>query len=207
MFQLIEIQHDALVEVFNVGVGRAAAALSSMVNEEIILSVPDVYFLSIQDATTALNGGREAPKVCGVSQRFAGAFNTNVTLMFPEDKSLELVRLMVGESIPLEQLTEMEHEALSEIGNILLNSCMGTMADILNSEMHGSLPEYQVGTPEEILGISGNNISDLVLILRINFILEKLKLQGYVAFVMDAAAMEDICRHINDYLASFAHND
>ncbi|CAK0761612.1 chemotaxis protein CheC [Gammaproteobacteria bacterium] len=204
MFELSEMQHDALVEVFNIGVGRAAASMSSMVNEEISLSVPSINFLNLQDAATILEGqGRENKKVCGVTQHFEGAFNTDVVLMFPEDKSLELVRIMVGESIPLEQLTEMEQEAMSEIGNILLNSCMGTMADILGTEMNGSLPVYQVGSTEEILGVSDKGNESFVLILRIDFILEKLKINGHVAFVMDADAMKDTCRHIDQYLFAF----
>lgn len=203
MFELSEMQHDALIEVFNVGVGRAAASMSSMVNEEIGLSVPSINFLNIQEAAAILQKVQDSEKICGVSQHFEGAFNTDVVLMFPENKSLELVRLMVGESIPLDQLTEMEQEAMSEIGNIILNSCMGTMADILGSEMHGSLPLYQVGSANEILGVSNKNIENFVLILRIDFILEKLKINGHVAFVMDAEAMADTCKHIDHYLSSF----
>lgn len=203
MLALSEIQHDALVEVFNIGVGRAAAVMSSMVDEEIILSVPSIHFLNIQDAAIALAAGKGTEKVCGITQHFEGAFNTDVVLIFPEDKSLELVRLMVGESIPLEELTEMEQEAMSEIGNILLNSCMGTMADILGTEMHGSLPIYEVGSTEEILGASEKDPESFVLILQIDFILEKLKINGNVAFVMDTLAMEDTCQHIDRYLAEF----
>ena len=199
MVTLSDIQHDTLVELFNIGVGRAAAAMSSMVSEEIALSVPEIHFLNIHDAAVALSGGNPE-NICGITQHFSGAFNTDVILMFPEDKSLELVRLMVGESIPLEQLTEMEQEAMSEIGNIILNSCMGTMADILTSEMHGSLPVYHVGTSEQILVVSGKQ-QDIVLILRIDFILEKLKINGHVAFVMNAAAMQNVCQHIDRYLA------
>ncbi len=123
--------------------------------------------------------------------------------MFPEDKSLELVRLMVGESIPLEQLTEMEQEAMSEIGNIILNSCMGTMADILSTEMQGSLPEYHIGTSEQLLVLLSRE-ADVVLILRIDFILEKLRIDGHVAFVMNALAMENVCKHIDRYLTGVA---
>ncbi len=202
MFTLSEIQHDTLVELFNIGVGRAAAAMSAMVGEDIVLSVPSIHFLNIHDASVALSGGG-VRNVCGITQRFSGAFNTDVTLMFPEDKSLELVRLMVGESIPLEQLTEMEQEAMSEIGNIILNSCMGTMADILSTEMQGSLPEYHIGTSEQLLVLLSRE-ADVVLILRIDFILEKLRIDGHVAFVMNALAMENVCKHIDRYLTGVA---
>ncbi len=202
MNTLSEIQHDTLVELFNIGVGRAAAALSSMVGEEITLSVPSLDFLHRHDASLALSVGEADKNVCGVTQHFSGVFNTDVVLMFPEAKSLELVRLMVGESIPLDQLTEMEQEAMTEIGNVILNSCMGTMADILAGEMHGSLPTYRVGTSEQILVAPGKG-DDIVIVLRIDFHLEKIKLYGHVAFVMNADSMQSVCDHIDRYLSGF----
>ena len=85
MVTLSDIQHDTLVELFNIGVGRAAAAMSSMVSEEIALSVPEIHFLNIHDAAVALSGGNPE-NICGITQHFSGAFNTDVILMFPEDK-------------------------------------------------------------------------------------------------------------------------
>jgi chemotaxis protein CheC len=89
--------------------------------------------------------------------------------MFPEDKSLEIVRLMVGEAVPLKELTEMEQEAMCEIGNIMLNSCVGTLANIFQRELQGSLPQYHVGTSDEILTATGSAADSVVLMLHIDF--------------------------------------
>ena len=136
MFELTELQHDALVEIFNMGVGSAANAMSRIVNEEVAMSVPKITFQNRTDAATAL-GNRESRRISGVSQHYEGSFNTDAILMFPEEKSLEIVRLMVGDAVPMEELTEMEQEAMSEIGNIILNACVGTLANIFNTELHG----------------------------------------------------------------------
>ena len=79
----------------------------------------------------------------------------------------------------------MEQEAMSEIGNIILNSCVGTLANILSQELSGSLPQYHVGTSEEILTASGGQADTVVLMLHIDFILETHQIHGYVAFVLD----------------------
>ncbi|UUZ47426.1 chemotaxis protein CheC [Massilia sp. B-10] len=50
MFNLSELQHDALVEIFNIGVGHAARAMSDIVNEEVTMSVPHITFLNRADA-------------------------------------------------------------------------------------------------------------------------------------------------------------
>jgi chemotaxis protein CheC len=87
-------------------------------------------------------GSKNGDRVCGVSQHYEGAFATEAILMFPEDKSLDIVRLMVGDAVPLQELTEMEQEAMSEIGNIILNSCVGTLANIFQE-----LQRFAAGVP------------------------------------------------------------
>jgi chemotaxis protein CheC len=198
-FTLSELEHDALVEIFNIGVGQAAAAMSGIVNEAVTMSVPSISFLNRADAA-ALLGHRDEQRICGVSQHYAGAFQTEAILMFPEDKSLEIVRLMVGELVPLSELTEMEQEAMSEIGNIILNSCIGTLANIFEQELQGSLPVYHVGTSEDILDASGTAAESVVMMLHIDFILEMHQIHGYVAFILDVSALHDLKEQINLYL-------
>jgi chemotaxis protein CheC len=200
MVNLSELQHDALVEIFNIGVGHAARAMSEIVNEPVTMSVPSISFLNRADAAAML-GNKDTSRVCGVSQHYQGAFSTEAILMFPEDKSLDIVRLMVGESVPLKELTEMEQEAMSEIGNIILNSCVGTLANILSQELSGSLPEYHVGTSEEILKASGAQADTVVLMLHIDFILETHQIHGYVAFILDMSALHDLQEQIDLYVA------
>jgi chemotaxis protein CheC len=200
MFNLSELQHDALVEIFNIGVGHAAAAMSGIVNEEVTMSVPSISFVNRAEAALMLVHS-ETRRICGISQRYQGAFSTEAILMFPEDKSLEIVRLMVGESVPLKELTEMEQEAMSEIGNIILNSCVGTLANIFGQELEGSLPVYHIGTSEDILSASGEGQAEaVVLMLHIDFILEKHQIHGYVAFILDVSALHDLQHQVDKYL-------
>ncbi|MGH8806413.1 MAG: chemotaxis protein CheC [Noviherbaspirillum sp.] len=200
MFQLSDLQHDALVEIFNLGVGQAAAAMSRIVNEEVSMSVPMIAFQSRAEVAKTL-GSDEGRRICAIAQQFKGAFNTEAFLMFPEEKSLEIVRLMVGQSLSLEELSEMEQEAMSEIGNIILNSCMGTFANASGRELQGSLPTYHVGTGDDILGNSGKEWDGVVLTLKIDFNIEKHHIYGYVAFLLDMPALHDLQRYTDDYLA------
>jgi chemotaxis protein CheC len=203
MFELTELQHDALVEIFNMGVGNAASAMSNIVNEEVTMSVPTITFQSRTDAATSL-GNKESRRICGVSQRYQGAFNTDAILMFPEEQSLEIVRLMVGESVSNEELTEMEQEAMSEIGNIILNACVGILANIFKRELQGSLPSYLVGSSSDILEVNVDSSEDVVLMLHIDFNLERHQIHGYVAFLLDMSAMLDLQQHIDLYLSGIA---
>ncbi len=203
MFHLTELQHDALLEIFNMGVGQAAASMGRIVNEEVLMSVPSITFQTRAAAARALGAG-QGGRICAVTQFYEGAFRTEAILMFPEEKSLEIVRLMVGQTLSMEELTEMEQEAMSEIGNIILNSCMSTLANISGKELLGSLPKYQVGTGDEILGISSGQWNGVVLTLKIDFNIEKHRINGYVAFLLDMSALQDLRHYIDDYLHRLA---
>jgi len=200
MFQLTELQHDALVELFNQGVGQAAAAMSQIVREEVSMSVPTITFQTRSEVAKAL-GSLESRRICAVTQNYDGAFNTEAILMFPEEKSLEIVRLMVGQAVTMDELSEMEQEAMSEIGNIILNSCMSTLANISGKELHGSLPMYRIGTSDQILGASDNQWNGMVLTLKIDFNIEKHEINGYVAFLLDMSALNDLQAYLDQYLS------
>jgi chemotaxis protein CheC len=205
MINLSENEHDALIEVFNIGVGRAAAAMSGIVNEEVVMSVPRITFETRGDAARMLSDD-PARRICGISQHYSGAFNTEAILMFPEDKSFEIVRLMVGDAVSMEELSELEQEAMSEIGNIILNSCMGMLANLFDRELQGTMPVYRVGTSEDILvrGAPAHRREDSVLMLRIDFHIVKHEIQGYVAFLLDLAALMDLQLFLARYIARFA---
>lgn len=203
MFNLSALENDALIEIFNIGVGQAAASMSAIVNEAVRMSVPSISFIPRTEAARLL-GGRDSAgpeRICGVSQHYRGAFETEAILMFPEDKSLEIVRLMVGEAVPLQELTDMEQEAMCEIGNIMLNACVGTLANIFQHELQGSLPQYHIGTSDQILTATGSAADSVVLMLHIDFLLEKHQIHGYVAFVLDLTALHDLKEQINLYIA------
>ncbi len=203
MFNLSDIQHDALVEIFNQGVGQAAAAMSRIVQEEVTMSVPTILFQTRAECAKVL-GSKEGRRICAITQRYKGAFETEAILMFPEEKSFEIVRLMVGQSLSMEELSGLEQEAMSEIGNIILNSCMSTLANISGKELNGSLPTYHVGTSNEILGKSGAHWEGLVLTLKIDFNIEKHQIHGYVAFLLDLTALNDLQQYIDEYLRRIA---
>jgi chemotaxis protein CheC len=201
MIRLSELELDALVELFNIGVGQAASAMSEIVNETVTMSVPSISFLSRSAAAKLLTTkSTGSGRICGISQRYTGAFQTDAILMFPEEKSQQIVRLMVGQAMPLEELSQMEQEAMSEIGNILLNSCVGALANIFERELNGSLPDYRVGYSDDLMSSAGAPEA-MVLMLHIEFTIERQQISGDVAFIMDMTALEDLKAHVNSYLA------
>ena len=211
---LSALQHDALVELFNIGVGQAASALSDIVGDEVRMAVPTLCFLERAAAAALLAGEmrigeaqaddrRGDVRVCAVRQHYDGAFRTEAIVMFAEDKSLDIVRLMVGDAVPFEELTAMEQEAMGEIGNIVLNSCVGTLANLFGSELRGSLPVVQLGSSASLLGVGEGSVhgNQVVLMLGIDLALDARRIHGYIAFVLDMAALDDLLVLVDRWLA------
>jgi chemotaxis protein CheC len=198
------LQNDAVVEIFNIAVGQAADTMSQMVHDEILLSVPAVSFVTRGEAVERL-GAEPLRRVCSVMQHFSGGINTDAILMFPEEKSLELVRLVIGEEMSLAEMTDLEQEAMSEIGNIVLNACMSGIADLFRVEFVSSLPRFRVGSVAEILGLeSGGGAGDPVMLLFIDFRLQRHEIQGYVAFVLDIPAYDGFNEQVARFVAGVA---
>ncbi len=196
--KLSPLELDALSEVFNHGVGQAAFALSELAGEEVQLSVPKIEELSKIAITEHLNA-QGADRICAVRQGFTGVINTEALLMFPVDQSLQLVQLMVGDDFPLDQLSEMEQESLAEIGNILLNSVVSSVADMLQIEFEGTLPQVELGQVDQLLD-SGQGLSDLILSLQIDFSIDSRQIQGYLVFLLDVASSEKLEHKIATFI-------
>ncbi len=192
------LQLDALTEIFNHGVGLAANALSELAGEEVQLSVPKIEELSKREISDKLDA-QGANRICAVRQGFSGVLNTEALLMFPVDQSLQLVQLMVGNEFPLEQLSEMEQESLAEIGNILLNSVVSSVADMLHIEFEGTLPQVELGQVAEVLN-SGHGVEDLILSLQINFSIASRQIQGYLVFLLDVASSDVLERKLSAFI-------
>jgi chemotaxis protein CheC len=204
---LSEIERDALTELVNIGVSRAAASLRKMVGGEVLLSVPSVEV--IPHATAAsLIAEREGEDLVAVRQDFSGAFRGRALLIFPQANGLELVRAVVGEDIPPEDLEEMEREALTETGNIILNGCLATMANMLRRSLTMSLPEVLRGDGRVLLDYPREAVeAGLVLFLYINFSVRDRSIRGYIAMVMDLPSLAALKLLVGDFIDRVMDDD
>jgi chemotaxis protein CheC len=197
---LEELEVDALTELVNLGVSRAAVSLRELVGEQVFLSVPSLAVLSKPEAAESIRGpnGRH---LIAVRQAFDGEFSGRALLIFPEANSLELVRAVAGEHLSLEDIAELEDEALAEIGNIILNSCIGTISNLLQRNLKMSLPEILRGQGQDFFDLSKPTIEDVVLFIRINFSLLGREISGYVALVMDLPSLASLRSLVAAFIA------
>lgn len=199
-----ELERDALGEAFNMALGEAAASFADLVQEEITLTVPAVDLLAREELAArlaALQLPGLAERLTAISQTFHSQdrlLNTEALLLFGEQGSLEVVRRMLGQhDMPLEHITELEQDALGEVGNIIINSCMNTLSGIFGTEMIGSLPDVLQASADNLF--DGHQAGQVVLMVRIGMGLQSQDVTGYVLFLMDLPSLDQVIRKVRLY--------
>ena len=201
---LDEMELDALTELVNLGISQAALSLAQMAQEEVTLTVPQVSMMSREDAIATISE-REAKKLVAVHQVFEGEITGRALLIFPEAQSFELVRAVVGGDLPVEEIMELEQEALAETGNVMLNGCLATIANHLQRSLNISLPEILHGECRSLFNLEPPPIpGDLVMFIYINFALRHRDINGYIAMLLDMPSMAALKALLRDYIGRVA---
>jgi chemotaxis protein CheC len=194
---LTELELDALTELVNLGVSNAATSLSELVREEVVLSVPEVAVVSRDEAIANLRE-HDAKRLVGIHQDFEGDIRGRALLIFPEARSMELIRALVGAELSPDDIMELEQEALAETGNILLNGCLSTMANSLQRNLKISLPEVIHGDGADFFRDA--HADERVLFIYINFAVKQRDIQGFLAMILDLPSLVMLQKLLDDYI-------
>jgi chemotaxis protein CheC len=194
---LTELERDALGEIANIAMARAANSIRQMVGHQVLLSVPAVEILSKEAA--AIVGTPDNRILVAVRQDFTGAFSGRALLIFPKTSSLELMRAVVGRSLSLKDIIELQDEALAEIGNVILNNWVATIANLLKRSLPMSLPVVVRGEGKRVFEV-GESATTFVLFLRIRFEINHFQMQGYVALLMEVPSIAELRSLVADFV-------
>jgi chemotaxis protein CheC len=197
--ELDDLQVDALIELVNIAVSRAALNLRELVGEQVVLSVPSLTLVTRAHAAEQL-ADKDPSLLIAVRQSFDGGLKGRALLIFHETNSLDLVRAVAGSHLTPEDIIELEHEALAEIGNIVLNGCMATIANLLQRNLQMSMPEVLRGNGRAFFDLSNSSDDDVVVFVQIHFSLKGREINGYVAMVMDLISIESLKELVADYI-------
>ena len=196
--ELSPIERDAFAEIANMGVARAATSLRQMLGEQVLLSVPAVHVVTREVAAELVERDNSS-KLVAVQQSFNGPFSGRALLIFPEAQSLELVRSIVGADQSLEDVIDLEQEALAETGNVILNACLATIANVLRKSMRMSLPTIIRGDGATLFAQPPGG-GNLVLFLYIDFTIKSRGMRGFIALLMDLPSIAALKEIVQDFI-------
>ena len=187
---LTESQRDALVELLNIGFGRAGAALSKLTGQRILLEVPEVAVHPVAQLDASL-GRVTATKVASVHQVFAGPVGGDALLILDPVAASTLKELLTDEpALPLE-LDASSREVLTEVGNILLNACIGTFGNLLQVPVSFSVPDIDVSSLRSVLEkvMTSGDAMRYALVVTAGFRLRDAEVTGYVVIILTVQSL------------------
>jgi chemotaxis protein CheC len=195
--ELTSTQHDALVELLNIGFGRAAAALSELTGHRVLLEVPQVSVHPMDELSHALRQV-VADEVASVHQIFSGPVAGDALLILDHAAAGLLKELLTSEpSLPL-PIDSSAREVLTEVGNILLNACLGTFGNILKVQVSFSVPHLNLDTLHHVMRSLLVNREGLryALVVHAGFKLRDAEVRGYLVIVLSVASLDRLIRAV-----------
>ena len=198
--QLNEVQHDALVELLNIGFGRAGASLSRLTGHRVLLEVPQVSIHPIHQLHRFLAEVVE-DEVASVHQIFSGQVAGDALLMLDPVAASALKELLTSEpALPL-ALDASTREVLTEVGNIVLNACVGTFGNLLQMQIGFSVPSINVATVQAILDSLESSTDGFryALVVTAGFRLRDAEVTGYVVIVLSVQSLNRLLGAVDEW--------
>jgi chemotaxis protein CheC len=194
-------QKDALTELINIGYGRAAGALSELTGYRITLEVPNVSMHEIAEIAPLL-GEVIAGEVASVNQMFSGPISGNAMLLLDEKSALVLSRLLTDERSPAREFDASAREIITEVGNILLNACLGVFGNLLHVHVSFAVPRLHVESIQDVLqsiNVESEEKLRYGLMIHTRFRLRASNVTGYLVIILGITSLDRMLRELENW--------
>ncbi|MCI1858517.1 MAG: chemotaxis protein CheC [Sporolactobacillus sp.] len=196
-------REDILRELFNVGVGQAAATLSEIIDKKINLDVPSVKILNIEAGRRELDRflstvADGAVMVSSIS--FNRQLEGKISLIFPADKMHRFIGFCLHEEhsgVDLMDFSDIDFDTVKEVGNIILNAIIGELSNTVDIPVEYTLPEVNVLDNVYAGRFFEEKNCRLVLIMYLTFGIEGAEIEGAIVINMTLKSLDDILNTID----------
>lgn len=182
-------QIDALKELINIGVGRAAGVLNTMLRSHVRLRIP---FVEVLDPVSLEEKKRELGKetLSTVQLVFRGPFVGTASLVFPTESAVKLVAVLTDDEMPLPDLDSIRVGTLTEIGNIVLSGVMGVISNEIGQRIFYSVPTYVESPIQTLLTPAGFNVDATVIWVQAQFTIEQHQIDGDIILLFEVGSFD-----------------
>lgn len=187
---LTDRQADALGEFINIAFSRTAASLSEITGQRVLLDVPKVEVFPIEEV--ARNLARFLPgDVASIHQPFDGAIAGDAFLILNYEGAVRLTDLLTESSPSQPELDESSREVLTEVGNILLNACLGMFGNVLQVRVGFSVPNLHLESLDQLIDSIKKERSGLryAIVVYTSFRIRESEVRGYLVMVLSVVSL------------------
>ncbi|HSE19361.1 MAG TPA: hypothetical protein VLB46_20030 [Pyrinomonadaceae bacterium] len=199
--KLTERQRDALSELINIAFARTGAALSELTGHRVLLEPPEVAVYRTEELRGAL--AKFVPgDVASIHQVFAGPVGGDALLLLNYEGAVQLTDLLTDEHQPSNYLDESAREVLTEVGNILLNACLGMFGNLLNVHVTFSVPRLHLETLDEVIeSTTGKTEMHYALVVYTAFQIRDSSVKGFLVIVLSVESLDRLIQEVDAWEA------
>jgi chemotaxis protein CheC len=197
--ELTSSQQDALTELINIGYARAAAALSDLTGHRISLEVPEVAIHLMPEIKERLERVIKG-EVASVNQVFSGPITGNAILLLDREAALLLNSLLTDRADAAE-LDGAAREVITEVGNIVLNACLGAFGNLLKVQVTFTVPYLQVehfGKVLRSITVAGDEL-EYALIIHTKFHMRASNVSGYLVIILGVTSLDTLLAELKKW--------
>lgn len=197
---LSERRSDALSELINIAFARTGAALSELTGQRVLLSPPIVSMHRTIDLPEVLDAFIPGD-VASIHQVFAGPVAGDALLLLNVDGARQLTNLLVDEQIQTPYLDESAREVLTEVGNILLNACLGMFGNLLHVHVSFSVPRLHMESLEELVGslVAATDSPRYSLVVSTSFQVRDSAVSGFLVMALSVASLDRLLHEVDEW--------
>ncbi len=196
---LSEKQKDSITELIQISFSRAAASLSDLTHHRVLLKAPQISIHPIGELEKTLDRFFNG-EVATVHQIFTGPVAGDAMLLLNLEGAVALSHLLIGGEAAGDRLYASDREVLTEVGNILLNACLGTFGNMLKVHISFSVPRLHLSSLEGLIKtlVIGREEIQYALVIGTDFLLQEAQIQGYLVLVLGVSSLEEFLKAVDE---------
>jgi len=139
-------------------------------------------------------------EVASVNQVFSGPISGNAILLLDREAALLLNSLLTDRSNSTE-LDGAAREVITEIGNIVLNACLGAFGNLLKVQVTFTVPYLQVESVDKVLRsitVAGDEL-EYALIIHTRFHMRASDVSGYLVIILGVTSLETLMAELRKW--------
>jgi chemotaxis protein CheC len=164
------------------------------------LEIPNIVQIKSIDTLRDITQGNSEDCSC-IDMAFRGEFSGTAQLVFSTKDAGKLVSLFTGEKNSKSEFNDLMKSSLTEIGNIVLNSLVGTMGNIFKTRIEYYMPTFS-GQYNRDLELADKIDKNLILLAKTLFTISEVNIIGSFIFFLEISSVDHFVELVNNsYLA------
>lgn len=190
---------DVMREISSIGTSHAATALSTLLQKEIRITLPEVNVLGYEEAVGRIGGDIEEV-IAATLVKLGGDVDGLMLFLFNLEFANTLLEKFLGKTFSgFEEMDELAYSALEEVGNIMISSYINAFSQLVGMDIDLSVPSSTVNMLGGILTVPMAEFgyeTDKLMYFNSDFIMDNKRLSDWLLMLPDIESLNRILERL-----------